>query len=103
MQAGSIVEFRNTGKRGRVESVRGWAADPTCTIAVMADETGETVVVARSELRPLGGAAVLQHVRVFLPSLQEEEVILFQNVPEMRLVPQIAHAHVFVRVGTIAY
>lgn len=42
-------------------------------------------------------AAVLRHVRLFLPALEEDEVIIFQNVPEMRSVPAVAHAHVFVR------
>jgi len=97
MQAGSIVEFTSTGTRGRVESVRGWAADPACKIAIVIESTGETVIVARSEVCPIGWAAVLQHVRVFLPDLQEDEVVIYQNIPELRSVPQIAHAHVFIR------
>jgi len=41
------------------------------------------------------------HVRVFLPSLQEEEeCIAFQNLPQFRSVPQMAHAHVFLRSQT---
>jgi len=102
MQAGSIVEFVDTRKRGQVLAVRGWAADPTCKIAVEIDDTRETVVVARSELRPMGWAAVLKHVRVFLPDVLEDEVVLFQNIPEMRSVPQIVHAHVFIRPKTDA-
>lgn len=100
MQAGSIVEFASTGKRGQVKSVRGWAADPTCVIEVFAEDAGDTMVVTRSELRPVGWAAILQHLRVFLLDVQDDEVVIFQNVPEMRSVPQIVHAHVFIRPKT---
>ncbi|CAK0795410.1 unnamed protein product, partial [Prorocentrum cordatum] len=40
---------------------------------------------------------VLRHVRLFLPALEDGEVVLFQNIPEFRSVPEVAHAHVFVR------
>lgn len=41
------------------------------------------------------------HVRAFLPSLwEEEELIAFQNLPQFRSVPQMAHAHVFLRPQT---
>lgn len=102
MQPGSVVEFVGTCKRGHVEAVRGWAADPTCKIAVVLDDTGERIIVDRSELRPIGWVAVLKHVRLLLPDVLEEELVLFQNIPEMRSVPQIAHAHVFVRPTTDA-
>merc|ERR1712129_155600 len=96
MQAGSIVEFVHDGKRGQVQAVRGWAADPESMVAVVNDE-GKVLTVRRSEVRPIGWAAVLQHIRLFLPELQEDEVVIFQNVLEMRSVPEIAHAHVFIR------
>mmetsp|Transcript_53986 Transcript_53986/g.96684 ORF Transcript_53986/g.96684 Transcript_53986/m.96684 type:complete len:207 (+) Transcript_53986:23-643(+) len=37
-----------------------------------------------------------EHVRTFI-SLQDDELIVFQNLPEFRSVPEIAHAHAFVR------
>lgn len=41
---------------------------------------------------------VLASRRLVLPSLREEdEVIAFQNLPQFRSVPQMAHAHVFLR------
>lgn len=43
------------------------------------------------------------HVRLFLPSLRvEDEAIAFQNLPQYRSVPQMAHAHVFLRARTDA-
>jgi len=43
---------------------------------------------------------VLRHARLFLPSLQEAEVALWQNIPELRSVPEMAHAHVMLRPQT---
>ena len=38
------------------------------------------------------------HVRQFLPSIRsEDELVAFQNLPQFRSVPQMAHAHVFLR------
>ena len=46
----------------------------------------------------LDPALFASHVRLFLPSLSEaEELVAFQNLPQFRSVPQIAHAHVFLR------
>jgi len=63
--------------------------------------SGEMTTVGREHLQPLHApgrwAAVLRHVRLFLPSLQDGEVVVFQNVPELRSVPEVAHAHVFLR------
>jgi hypothetical protein len=36
------------------------------------------------------------HVRQFL-SLHDDELVVFQNLPMFRSVPQVAHAHVFIR------
>jgi hypothetical protein len=101
MQVGAKVEIRNGAdtRKGTVRSVRGWAADSTCIVAVTTDD-GEVVTVPRSEIRPQGWAAVLQHVRIFLPKLQDEEVVIFQNIPELRSVPEVAHAHVFIRASS---
>ena len=45
----------------------------------------------------LDAAALPHQVRAFVPSLREEELIAFQNLPAFRSVPQMAHAHVFLR------
>ena len=67
----------------------------------LAHPSGDQFLAKRWELMPPVSserwAAVLRHVRIFLPSLSEDEVVIFQNVPELRSVPQVAHAHVFVR------
>ena len=43
------------------------------------------------------------HVRAFVPSLQiDDELVAFQNLPQFRSVPQMAHAHVFLRPRTEA-
>ena len=43
----------------------------------------------------------LPHLRAFLPSLRAaDEVVAFQNLPQFRSVPQMAHAHVFLRPRT---
>ena len=39
----------------------------------------------------------MAHLRIFLPSLRADEVVAFQNLPQFRSVPQMAHAHVFLR------
>ena len=39
----------------------------------------------------------MTHLRIFLPSLRADEVVAFQNLPQFRSVPQMAHAHVFLR------
>eukprot|EP00931_Biecheleriopsis_adriatica_P050532 TRINITY_DN29263_c0_g1_i1.p1 TRINITY_DN29263_c0_g1~~TRINITY_DN29263_c0_g1_i1.p1 ORF type:complete len:225 (+),score=24.44 TRINITY_DN29263_c0_g1_i1:57-731(+) len=41
--------------------------------------------------------AAFSHLRLFLPSLREEDVVIFQNVPEFRSIPEVAHMHVFIR------
>jgi hypothetical protein len=98
MQPGSVVDVRcgSSTRRGIVRAVRGWAADPACKL-VVATGDGEELLVPRVDVQPVGWAAVLQHVKVFLPELCDEEVVLFQNVPEMRSIPEVAHAHVFIR------
>ena len=45
----------------------------------------------------LEDALFLLHVRGFIPSLRDDEMIAFQNLPQFRSVPQMAHAHVFLR------
>lgn len=42
-------------------------------------------------------SAVLRHVRLFLPDLAEDEVVIFQNLPHMRSIPSVAHVQVFIR------
>ena len=45
----------------------------------------------------------LPHLRVFLPALRAaDEVLAFQNRPQFRSVPQMAHAHIFLRPRTDA-
>lgn len=103
VQVGAVVELfsdaagsgRSTLQRGRIWALVGSGEDTTYEVA--ADGTGERYKVKRTELRPCGYDAVLQHIRVFLPALGEEEVVIFQNVPERRSVPEVAHAHVFIR------
>lgn len=62
-------------------------------------KSGEVITVGRTGLRPSGYAVVLRHLRLFLPDLSDDEVLVFQNIPEFRSVPEIAHAHVFFRTG----
>lgn len=66
---------------------------------------GDRFTVARSELAPCKGqgrwAGVLKHVRVFLPFLEDDEVVIYQNVRELRSVPDVAHAHIFIRPRTL--
>ena len=51
----------------------------------------------------LDAALFPRHVSHFLPSLRvEDELIAFQNLPQFRSVPQMAHAHVFLRPRTDA-
>ena len=38
-----------------------------------------------------------KHVRRFLPILDDDEICTFQNIPRFRSVPELAHAHVFLR------
>ena len=40
------------------------------------------------------------HLKTFLPALREDEYLAFQNLPQFRSVPQMAHAHVFLRPQT---
>lgn len=45
----------------------------------------------------------VKHLRRFLPSLRaDDEVVAFQNLPQFRSVPQMAHAHIFLRPCTAA-
>jgi hypothetical protein len=45
----------------------------------------------------LDKSLALQHLRTFIPTLSEDEVVMFQNLPESRSIPQMAHMHVFFR------
>lgn len=96
---------------GRIVKVRRlrWEA-PEAYEVLMLDEARspqdaalepEVMLVGRERLAApvsLGRwAAVLRHARVFLPTLREDEAVIFQNVPQFRSVPEVAHAHVFVR------
>jgi hypothetical protein len=51
----------------------------------------------------LDASRFVSHVRRFLPSLRaDDELVAFQNLPQFRSVPQMAHAHVFLRPTTTA-
>jgi hypothetical protein len=51
----------------------------------------------------LDPALYVPHVRNFLPTLRAaDEIVAFQNLPQFRSVPQMAHAHVFIRPRTDA-
>merc|ERR1740129_190225 len=67
-------------------------------------DDGQSLLVGREVLRPSLSpgrwAAVLRHVRLFLPELRDDEVVIFQNIPSLRSVPEVAHAHVFIRPRT---
>eukprot|EP00928_Gymnodinium_smaydae_P015097 TRINITY_DN15531_c0_g1_i1.p1 TRINITY_DN15531_c0_g1~~TRINITY_DN15531_c0_g1_i1.p1 ORF type:complete len:336 (+),score=44.72 TRINITY_DN15531_c0_g1_i1:43-1008(+) len=122
MQVGSLVEFVSgpcLGCRGRIRAVRRNAADDETfdvTLLEDASESGKRATsagksaaaaapssvqmmaaVRRDALQPCGWEAVLHHVRIFLPHLNADEVVIFQNVPEFRSVPEVAHAHIFFR------
>ncbi|CAE8646034.1 unnamed protein product, partial [Polarella glacialis] len=44
--------------------------------------------------------AALRHLRLFMPSVSEDEVVIWQNLPEFRSIPEVAHMHVFLRPGS---
>lgn len=126
LQRGACVELR--GQQGRILSVRRttYGAPETYVVATASDLAAADALAgagldafvvddagletaSRVELgQPTGAlsqgrwAAVLRHVRLFLPSLCEDEVLIFQNLPEVRSVPEVAHAHVFIRPHTPA-
>ena len=61
------------------------------------------IVPPTTPLEGAGWAGSPDNVRLFLPSLRvEDEAIAFQNLPQYRSVPQMAHAHVFLRARTDA-
>lgn len=111
LQAGAEVELvcsNDTGAAhhlGCIRSVRRVAYDSS-EHYVVEGASGAVVTVGRADLRCCKTqgrwAAVLRHVRLFLPSLADNEVIIFQNIKELRSVPEIAHAHVFIRPRTKA-
>mmetsp|Transcript_36420 Transcript_36420/g.96857 ORF Transcript_36420/g.96857 Transcript_36420/m.96857 type:complete len:276 (-) Transcript_36420:50-877(-) len=104
LQVGAEVEVSREDPtrplRVRINKIRrlDWNAEEMYELA---HSSGDQFLAKRWELMPPVScerwAAVLRHVRIFLPSLSEDEVVIFQNIPELRSVPQVAHAHVFVR------
>eukprot|EP00929_Paragymnodinium_shiwhaense_P003346 TRINITY_DN10381_c0_g1_i2.p1 TRINITY_DN10381_c0_g1~~TRINITY_DN10381_c0_g1_i2.p1 ORF type:complete len:248 (-),score=45.35 TRINITY_DN10381_c0_g1_i2:67-810(-) len=73
----------------------------TNDLELTVDIDGRLITVGSGDLArsksPARWAACLRHTREFLPGLRDDEVVIFQNIPELRSVPTIAHAHVFVK------
>jgi len=86
-------------QRGRIRAARRSSSGQQSFDVVL--DSGAVVAVGRGQLEPGGSprrwAPVLRHVRLFLPELAEEEAVIFQNIPSCRSVPELAHAHVFIR------
>lgn len=89
--------------RGCILAVRRaeHSADPTFVISL---GTGDSVATSGDALAPCRDqrrwAAVLGHLRLFLPFVEDDEVVIFQNVRALRSVPDVAHAHVFIKPRT---
>eukprot|EP00927_Polykrikos_kofoidii_P074244 TRINITY_DN70230_c0_g1_i1.p1 TRINITY_DN70230_c0_g1~~TRINITY_DN70230_c0_g1_i1.p1 ORF type:complete len:319 (-),score=38.72 TRINITY_DN70230_c0_g1_i1:30-986(-) len=94
----AITETSTT--RARICAVR-WTPSGEASYDLRLEPSGIFVGRAsQAELMPCRSpgawAAVLRHVRIFLPSLREDEVVIWQNIPDLRSIPEVAHAHVFV-------
>lgn len=108
LMPGAEVELRAVigalGLRGCILAVRRREHEVGATYEV-STSGGEHVKVARSEFEPCKDQrrwnGVLAHVRLFLPFLEDDEVVIYQNVRELRSVPDVAHAHVFIWPRTV--
>lgn len=97
-----VVEEDREPRQARIHEIRRTAGEVSYLVQF---DSSEISVARHQDLRPGDSparwAAVLRHVRLCLPEAQDDEVIIFQNIPKLRSVPEVAHAHVFIRPRTI--
>ena len=79
---------------GRAQFARGGSPPHTGRAAELRRVSAHLAAAARP--RPKASSLCQRQVRAFL-DVGDAECCCFQNVPERRSVPQVAHAHVFLR------